>query len=240
MASRWSIRSSRPRLCGRGRRTPMPTGCAISASAAACRSSEPATPAALAISFASSSASKASCSTTGSTGTSPTTTVGPTSSRSRTASPMSRTSAMRSMPFPETTAPATSTATARSATSSAPMPTARAEGCVPINIFGFDSISPEAAAYVAAEQTPPIKHHPAGLGREPLGLAHRSAGWSARRRGRCRVSQGNQQGELGRADQRRPQRRQRASRTPKASSTSRKSMARSTFRSSRRGVLPSS
>ena len=30
---------------------------------------------------------------------------------------------------------------------------ARAEGCVPINIFGFDSISPEAAAYVAAEQT---------------------------------------------------------------------------------------
>jgi len=31
--------------------------------------------------------------------------------------------------------------------------TARAEGCVPINIFGFDSISPEAAAYVAAEQT---------------------------------------------------------------------------------------
>ena len=30
---------------------------------------------------------------------------------------------------------------------------ARAEGCVPLNIFGFDSISPEAAAYVAAEQT---------------------------------------------------------------------------------------
>jgi outer membrane receptor protein involved in Fe transport len=31
--------------------------------------------------------------------------------------------------------------------------TARAEGCVPINIFGFGSITPEAAAYVAAEQT---------------------------------------------------------------------------------------
>ena len=30
---------------------------------------------------------------------------------------------------------------------------ARAQGCVPINIYGFGSISPEAAAYVAAEQT---------------------------------------------------------------------------------------
>jgi outer membrane receptor protein involved in Fe transport len=31
--------------------------------------------------------------------------------------------------------------------------TARAQGCVPINLFGFNSITPEAAAYVAAEQT---------------------------------------------------------------------------------------
>lgn len=31
--------------------------------------------------------------------------------------------------------------------------TARAEGCVPINIFGFGSITPEAANYVRAEQT---------------------------------------------------------------------------------------
>ncbi|WP_343518548.1 TonB-dependent receptor [Sphingomonas sp.] len=30
---------------------------------------------------------------------------------------------------------------------------ARAQGCVPINVFGFNSISPAAAAYVAAEQT---------------------------------------------------------------------------------------
>lgn len=30
---------------------------------------------------------------------------------------------------------------------------ARAQGCVPINIFGFNSISPEAAKYVAAEQS---------------------------------------------------------------------------------------
>ena len=30
---------------------------------------------------------------------------------------------------------------------------ARAQGCVPINLFGFGSISPEAAAYVRAEQT---------------------------------------------------------------------------------------
>ena len=35
--------------------------------------------------------------------------------------------------------------------------TARAEGCVPINIFGFGSITPEAAAYVAAEQTLQIR-----------------------------------------------------------------------------------
>ena len=32
-------------------------------------------------------------------------------------------------------------------------PTARRQGCVPINIFGLGSITPEAAAYVAAEQT---------------------------------------------------------------------------------------
>lgn len=31
--------------------------------------------------------------------------------------------------------------------------TARAQGCVPINLFGYNTISPEAAAYVAAEQT---------------------------------------------------------------------------------------
>jgi iron complex outermembrane receptor protein len=31
--------------------------------------------------------------------------------------------------------------------------TARRQGCVPINIFGRGSITPEAAAYVAAEQT---------------------------------------------------------------------------------------
>ncbi|MBO9518891.1 MAG: TonB-dependent receptor [Porphyrobacter sp.] len=31
--------------------------------------------------------------------------------------------------------------------------TARAQGCVPINLFGFNTITPEAAAYVRAEQT---------------------------------------------------------------------------------------
>ena len=74
-------------------------------------------------------------------------------------------------------------------------PTAGAQGCVPINIFGVGSITPEAAAYVAAEQTLQTKITQQVWAANLSGARVRTARRPARGRGRRRISQGKEHRE---------------------------------------------
>ena len=117
-----------------------------SASPGGLTGSEPATRRALAISIASSPGLKARSSTIASTGTSATTTARPASSRPRTVSPTSlnfRSALSAVVDITDLDGDGNSTEIICADA------TARAQGCVPINIFGFGSISPEAAAFVS-------------------------------------------------------------------------------------------